>query len=296
MTGTLRLILCLLALASGHGDVHAQAVVDSLSPVFRSDSASREAIRAVEAGVSDSTRTDPLRALARADSLKRTLGRRGVYVGASLGVAFAQHSARDRFASAMQAQATANGQTVLQRQDPVHVLFPGGLLLGVPVLTHLDALLRTEHSYYRITGLAQKENEAATEFWYVNQTHLAGVGLRWHIPVSLLTVSGQPGLYLGYTHFWSFGPTGIRTPDGTVAARFNPAGAGMEVQAGFQQDFSKRWALTGGFSWSHLSFTSDGDWTYVAPAASAAGEKAQWTVGSMRFSMQGLYQFGRTER
>jgi hypothetical protein len=185
---------------------------------------------------------------------------------------------------------------VLQQQDPVHVFFPGGLIVGIPILTHLDWILRTEHFYYRVAGLAQRNNEQATEFWYVNQGHLAGTGGRWHIPVSFLTVNGEAGLYLGYTHYWSFGPTGIRSPDGSVAARFNPAGAGMEIQAGFQQNFEKRFTLTGGFSWSRLAFASDGAWTNVAPPSSVAGEKAEWTLTSMRFAMQGLYQFGRLRK
>ncbi|HLU69968.1 MAG TPA: hypothetical protein VKZ88_04280 [Fibrobacteria bacterium] len=295
-----RLVCLLLAGAAGLAAAQtspAPALSDTLSPVFRSDTTARDNIRAVEAGVTaDTTRVDPRQALARADSLHRKLARRGPYVGVSLGVAFAEHSARARFETAMNAQAAANGQRILQRQDPVHVLFPGGLLLGIPLLTHVDAVARTEHSYYRVTGLAQKDNEAAREFWYVNQTHLAGLGARWHVPVSLLTVSGQAGLYLGYTHFWSFGPTGMRAPEGSVAARFDPAGAGMEIQAGFQQDFDSRWALTGGFSWSRLSFASDGDWTNVVPDAAVPGEKAAWTVSSMRFAMQGLYQFGRRSR
>ncbi len=295
-------LVCLL-LAGAHGLARAQTmqpaqpVSDTLSPVFRSDTTARDNIRAVEAGVTgDTSRVSPQQALARADSLNQKLRHRGPYVGVTLGVAFAEHSARARFEAAMNAQAAANGQRILQRQDPVHVLFPGGLLLGIPLMTHVDAIARTEHSHYRVTGLAQKDNEAAREFWYVNQTHLAGLGARWHVPVSLLTVSGQAGLYLGYTHFWSFGPTGMRAPGGSVAARFDPAGAGMEIQAGFQQDFDRRWALTGGFSWSRLAFSSDGDWTNVAPDASVPGEQAEWTVSSMRFALQGLYQFGRSVR
>jgi len=269
------------------------AAVDSLSPVFRNDTASREAIRKVDAGVAGA---DSVRATARADSLRQKLKRRGPYVGVTLGVAFAEHSARDRFTTDMNVKATAAGQRILQRQDPVHVLFPAGLIVGVPLVGNLDLIARTEHSYYRVAGLAQKDNESATEYWYVNQTHLAGAGARWLVPVSLLTVNGQSGLYFGYTHFWSFGPTGVKSPDGSVAATFEPAGAGMEVAVGFQQDFDKRWALTGGFAWSRLSFASDGSWSNVAPDASAPSEKAEWTVGSMRFALQGVYQFGRTAK
>jgi hypothetical protein len=175
------------------------------------------------------------------------------------------------------------------------VLFPAGLLLGIPVSRHIDVMLRTEHFHYRVTGLAQKDNEAPTEYWYVNQAHLAGAGVRWLVPISFMTVTGQPGLHVSYTHFWSFGPTGIRSPDGSVRARSEPAGAGYEIQLGFQQDFDKRWALTGGLALSRLSFRSDGDWINVIPGA-AAGEPAEWTLQSLRIAVQGLYQFGRSAK
>lgn len=272
------------------GAAVAQTPADSLSPVFRSDSSKTEAIRAVEAGGSrnDSTRAERR---ARRDSLALKQERRGPYVGLSAGVAFARHSGSDRFAAAMTAQAAADTQRVLQDQDPVHVLFPAGLLIGVPVTRHLDLLLRTEHFHYRVTGLAQKGNEPPTEFWYVNQGHLAGAGIRWLVPVSLLTVAGQPGLHVTYTHFWSFGPTGMRAPGGSVAARPGVAGAGYELQAGFLQDFDARWALTGSLGFSRLSFRSRGDWSNVV--ASTVPERAEWTLTSMRFALQGLYQFGR---
>jgi hypothetical protein len=277
----------------GHAQTNSTATIDSVSPVFRSDSSKQDAIRKVEAGVAG---RDSTKSIARADSLRKKMKTRGPYVGVSLGVSFAEHSARDRFTNTMSARATAAGQRILQRQDPVHVLFPAGLLVGFPVLPNFDVMVRTEHSYYRVAGLSQKDNEAATEHWYVNQTHLAGAGGRWLVPVSLLSVNGESGLYLGYTHFWNFGPTGIRSPDGRVAATFKPTGAGMELQAGFVQDFDKRWALTGGFAWSRLSFKSDDLWANVAPASSAPSEQAEWSVSSMRFAMQGVYQFGRTAK
>lgn len=275
------------------GEAAAQAPADSLSPVFRSDSSKTEAIRSVEAGGSraDTARTDPR---ARRDSLALKQKRRGPYAGLTAGVAFARHSGSDRFAAAMTAQAAADSQRVLQDQDPVHVLFPAGLVVGVPVTRHLDLLLRTEHFRYRVTGLAQKDNEPPTEFWYVNQGHLAGAGIRWLVPVSLLTVSGQPGLHVTYTHFWSFGPTGMRSPEGSVAARPGPAGAGYELQAGFLQDFDARWALTGSLGFSRLSFRSRGDWSNVV--ASDVPETAEWTLTSMRVVFQGVYQFGRAKR
>jgi hypothetical protein len=268
----------------------AQTPADSLSPVFRSDSSKAEAIRAVEAG---GAVRDTGRSLARNDSLLIKLRRRGSYFGLSAGVAFAEHSAQDRFSTHMNSEAAAKGQRILQRQDPVHVFFPGGLLLGIPVLTNFDAILRTEHFYYKITGLAQKDNDAPTEFWYSQQAHLAGAGVRWLVPVSLLTVNGQPGLYATYTRFWNIGPTGMRSPDGSLSALTDLAGAGEEVQIGFQQDFDRRWALTFGLSWSRISLRSNADWSYVIP--NAVPVQADWTLTSMRLAMQGLYQFGRVK-
>jgi hypothetical protein len=286
LRGILALVMCFTL--TGAALVEAQAPADSLSPVFRSDSAQTGTIRQVEAGAT----TDTAKTLARADSLQAKLKRRGPYVGLSAGVSFAEHSAGNRFAAAMNAAVAADSQRILQRQDPVHVYFPAGLLVGVPVLPHFDLLLRTEHYHYRVTGLAQKDNDPPTEFWYVNQGHLAGAGVKWLVPGSLLTVTGQPGLYAAYTHFWSFGPTGMRSPEGSVRARTAPGGAGFEIQAGFQQDFDKRWVLTGGLSFSRLAFGSAGDWSNVV-AGSAPGQ-ADWTLTSMRFALQGLYQFGRT--
>src|SRR5690606_25152202 len=112
-----RLVCLLLAGAAGLAAAQtspAPALSDTLSPVFRSDTTARDNIRAVEAGVSaDTAGVDPRQALARADSLHRKLARRGPYVGVSLGVAFAEHSARARFETAMNAQAAANGQRIL---------------------------------------------------------------------------------------------------------------------------------------------------------------------------------------
>ncbi|HEX2613137.1 MAG TPA: hypothetical protein VHO02_06065, partial [Fibrobacteria bacterium] len=251
------------------------------------------AIRAVEAGTKlkpDSVAAQAAKAASRKDSLRAKLERRGPYVGLSVGIAFGEHSAADLFSNYMNAQATANGQRILQRQDPVHVFFPVGLVLGYPLPGNFDVVLRTESFYYKVTGLAQKDNDSPTEFWYANQAHLGGLGARWLVPLSLFTVDGRAGLYAGYTRFWNFGPTGIKSSSGSVRARTEPAGAGYEIQLGFQQDFDKRWTYSGGLSMSRLSFESDGDWSHVIPAASGP---ASWSLNSVRFAFQGLYQFGR---
>ncbi len=276
-------------------------------PAFMSDSARAALIRAVEAGaVAQDTLPDTIDAASRRDSLAGKMQRRGPYAGFTAGIAFGNHSASDLFAAHMTARANAAGQRILQRQDPVHIFFPTGLLLGYPVFSHFDLWLRTEHllsnpvqaAYtrperlgYTITGLAQRDNEPAQEYAYTTQAHLAGLGARWLVPVSFLTVSGKPGLYAAYTHFWSFGTTGLRADGGTLAARTDPAGAGFEVQVGFQQDFDRRFAFTGGLAFSRLSFRSDADWDLLLDTAPA--DRAEWTLQSMRLVLQMVYQFGR---
>jgi hypothetical protein len=293
------LFVSILALACALPDASsaqtaASATDATSSPVFQSDSAKFDAIRDVEAGKTAVSKKDSGRTLARNDSLVAKLKRRGPYVGLSAGLAFAEHSARDLFTAEMSSKASAKGERILQKQDPVHVFFPVGLMLGYPVSRHFDAIVRTEHIYYRVTGLGQKDNEAPTEYGYTQQAHFAGAGVRWLLPVSLLTVSGQPGLFLSYTHLWSFGPTGIRTSDGSVRAFTDPAGAGFEIQSGFQQDFDKRWILVGGLSFSRLALQSHGDWSNVA--FNTGSGSAEWTITSMRFALQGLYQFGRSTK
>lgn len=264
------------------------------SPVFANDTAKTDAVRAVEAGGTLADTSGRLSAGAGRDSLEARLARRGPFVGITAGAAFGRHSARDRMAADFTARATAAGERVLQRQDPVHLLFPVGLVAGIPVTRHFDLLLRTEHFRYRVTGLAQKDNEAATEYAYSTQANLGGVGVRWLVPVSFLTVSGQPGLYLAYTHFWQIGPGGMESDAGSLRSRFDAAGAGYELAAGFQQDFSARFALTGALAFSRLDFRSDGDWTLVAP--NSIPGPAEWQLNSARFMLQGIYQFGTRDR
>jgi hypothetical protein len=280
----------LTALACGFaGTAAAQtAPIDSVSPVFRDDSTKAAAVRAVEAGkVAQDTGT-----FQRDDSLLVKQRRRGAYIGLAVGFpSFTDHSARSLFSGYMASAAQADSSAVLQPQDPVHIVFPAGLVVGFPVFTYLDVWLRTEHFWSRVTGLTQHASDSPREYWYVTQGHLAGVGARYLVPVSLLAINGKPGLYAAYTHFWSFGPTGIYAPTGGVRARFEPAGAGYEVQLGYQQDYDRRFAFTGGLSFARLTFGSNASWNAILPTG--PDERAEWTLQSLRLTLTGIYQFGK---
>ena len=264
-----------------------KSAADSL-PAFSRDSSKTANIRALEAGKSPADSAHPALAPGFADSLEMKSRRRHPFLGATVSFAFANLSARQLFVDHLNADTSA---TVLQTPDPVAIYFPAGLLAAFPVLSYLDVWLRTEHFWYRASGLARNHADQSTrEYWYAVQGNLAGVGARYLIPVSLLSVNGQPGLYAAYTRFWSFGPTGIYSGNGSVRAKRDPAGAGSEFQAGFQQDFSKRWTWTGGLAFTNLSFESNSSWKNAiddGPAASAT-----WTLNSLRLCLQGFYQFG----
>jgi hypothetical protein len=270
------------------GDVHAQTTpIDSVSPVFQGDSAKAAAIRAVEAG----KLPQDTGSLQRDDSLLLKQKRRGPYVGFSAGVSFADNSAKNLFAAYMKDEAAADSARIVQSQDPVQIFAPVGLVLGIPVFPYLDVWFRTEHFWSRVNGLTQRGNASPREFWYVAQGHLAGVGARYLVPVSLLSVTGKPGLYAAYTHFWSFGPTGLKSPTGDLKAETDPAGAGYEVQLGYQQDYDKRFTFTGGLSFASLTFASKSSWRAILP--NAPDERAEWTLQALRFSVQGVYQIGK---
>ena len=276
-------------LAGFTGLARAQSsTIDSVSAVFRNDSANTAAIRSVEAGTikQDSASAE------RNDSLMIRQRHRGPFIGLSAGVAFTDNSAKTLFSDYMSSTVSpADSSRVVQFQDPVQIIFPVGLVVGYPVLSWLDVWVRTEHFWSRVNGLTQRNNESPKEFWYVAQGHLAGVGARYLVPVSLLSINGQPGLYAAYTHFWSFGPTGMYASSGAVRAKWDPAGAGYEIQMGYQQNYDKRFTFTGGLSFARLSFQSRASWKSIVPTGPDI--PAEWTLQALRFSLQGIYQFGK---
>ena len=280
-------LVLVLALCSVHAqNVPAPSAADSL-PAFKQDSLKTATIRALEAGRS-AMGASPAPTVGNADSLETKLRHRHPLIGLTGSFAFANLSARELFVNHMNADTSAS---VLQPLDPVAIYFPVGLLGAFPVLPYLDLWLRTESFWNRSSGLSRDHASQSTkEYWYVMQGNLAGVGARYLIPVSLLSVNGQAGLYAAYTRFWSFGPTGLYSSHGSVRAKMNPAGVGSEIQVGFQQDFSKRWTWTGGLAYTTLSFESTSPWTKVI--ADAPATSANWTLSSLRLCLQGFYQFG----
>jgi hypothetical protein len=286
----IRPAILLLALAAarafGQAPPDSAPPPDSL-PAFRHDSTKAAAVRSIEAGgAAEAAPAKP----SQADSLDLKLRGRGPFVALTAALSFSDLSAKQLFTGHLDTVSRRDSLRLLQRYDPVHVAFPFGLTVGIPVSAHLDLWLRSEHFWYRPSALAQGSGEAR-EFEYAVQGHLFGAGVRYLIPASLLSVTNRQGLYFAYTHFWNAGPTEIYAPTGKVRAKTRPAGAGYEIQAGYQQDFDKRWTLTGGLAFANIEFQSRAPWRNILPYG--PDETARWTLRSLRLSVQGMYQFGR---
>ena len=261
------------------------APADSLA-VFQTDSAKTKTVRNLEAGIHA---PDTSISKIHADSLDNNLRQRGIYLAVTAGLSFSNLSSKGYFSTQFDSTLIRDSLRVLQKYDPVHISFPVGILVGIPLFPYFDLWLRTDHFWYRPSALAQGTGPTR-EFWYAVQTHLFGLGARYMVPTALLSVNGRQGLYLAYSHFWNFGPTGIYAPTGSLRARMEPLGAGYEIQAGFQQNFDRRWVLTGGLAYSALSFKSQSSWRAILPTA--PDKTAQWELNSMRLCFLGMYQFG----
>lgn len=285
--------VCLFwVLAVGILQVHAEEkpVSDSLPATFQSDSAKLETIHDLEAGKTPGSPNKTVPTIgAHNDSLENKLRHRHAFIGATLAFAFSDFSGRQLFQAHMDTVATRDSLNKLQSQEPVTVYFPVGLSLAIPVFPYLDLWLRTESFWYNVTGLAHDTN-GTQEFGYAVQGNLLGVGARYLVPTSFLSVNRHPGLFVSYTHLWNLGKTRLYNGNGSLYAQMPIAGVGYEVQAGFQQDFEKRWTWTAGLAYTQLNLKSGSSWRSILPEA--PDESAIWTLRSLRLCVQGFYQFG----
>ena len=283
--------LFLATLLAGAAYAQGNAPRDSLPPAFQSDSTKFQTIRNLEAGKTGADTGKARAVTARyADSLNQKLHHRHPFLGATISFAFSDLSARNLFATHFQNVTANDTPGIVQTQDPVTVFFPVGLTAAYPLLPYLDVWLRTESFWYGVSGLSEDKTLNTHEYGYDVLGNVIGVGARYLIPVSLLSVNGHPGLYVSYTQFWNAGQSALYNGNGTLYAKMDPAGVGYEIQSGFQQDFDKRWAWTGGIAFTNLGFKSNSNWRNIL--SDGPDEKASWTLRSLRLCILGFYQFG----
>lgn len=297
--GTVLAAACLAMAAR----VRAQSPVADSLPAFKPDSLAQDPFRKVEAGPSPWTQVPAAApqsgkdSAARSDSLASQLGRRRPALSVHLGVDFFDLDAKEDFSASLAAlikDRTEAGDTlkVLQGYDPVHLAFPIGLQAIVPVGSNLDLVLKTHSYWYRQKAiLGHADSRHARDGWYAVQANLGGMGVRYYVPPSLLSVTGGLGLFVQGVVFWNLGGTEIYTPYGSAPARRDPLSSAYEIQFGVLQSVSGPWQLAGSIGFLQQDFTSARRWNEILAYAPPEG-KVHWGSSAISASMNLWYRFG----
>jgi hypothetical protein len=279
----------------------AAQTADSL-PAFRPDSAVQDPFRKVEAGPSvwsshpsaaDSA-AKPKTGLdsAQTDSLSSKLRSRHPAISFYAGIDFIDLDAKAGLGAQLLARTDRDSLQVLQNYDPVHLAFPLGFQAIFPLGAYLDAVAKTHSYWYKQTAiLGDKDLRHAGDEWFSLQANLGGLGLRYYIPPSLLSVTGGLGLYAQAVLYWNLGGTEMDTRYGTAPANFELSGSGYEIQFGLQKPLSGRLQLSGSLGFLQQDFQSDRPWSDILIFNPPAG-KVHWASSAIQASLHLGYNFG----
>jgi len=281
----------------------AASPADSL-PAFKSDSASADRFRQLERGGFSSGGIAPSGAsptVAQSDtgkvhfdSVTSMLRKRKLALTVYFGVDFFDFDGKEQFQNSLNTR--ISGDTTLSTLQPyenVHLAFPLGLQINVPIQTYLDLVLKTHSYWYQQTAiLGNKTTKAhvADESYNV-QGNLGGLGLRYYLPPAFISVSGQMTLYAQTVWYWNLGNSEIYSNYGSASANFDPTGSGFEIQLGYLQPLTKAWQITNSLGFIHQSFDSDTEWKNVVEYAPQAG-KAHWGSSGIQANISLEYHFG----
>ncbi len=218
------------------------------------------------------------------------------YVGVFAATTFFNLDEKNRLARMLQQP----GGSTLQPFESVHMAFPLGMMAAYPILTHLDVSVKLEGIWYSQSALFQAPGlegvpGPVSEERYVVQALLGGMGAKYLIPAAFLSVTGQPGLYVGYWHLWDLGLAELYTNHGSVRAEFEPGGTGYEFQVGFQHSPSKSFFWNAAISYQNLGFSSEANWEELArnsESATPSNGKASWNLAGLKIALNLYYQFG----
>lgn len=272
---------------------------DSL-PAFRSDSASADPFRKVEAGESPWAAPKPKADTGfRADTVTAKLTRRHPSLALWAGAEFSDLDAKEHFqndlAGRLKASAAA-GDTlqVLQPFEEAQLSFPVGVQAVIPLGPWFDAVGMARFSWYKQNAVLARTDLGKTnagEAWYAVQSSLGGAGLRFYVPPALLSVTGSLGLYAQFLWLWNLGESELYTRYGSARARLDPAGAGFELLFGLQKALTGPWQLAGSLGFVKQDYASDRDWNALLPYAAPAG-KVSWGSSSLQANLSLAYHFG----
>jgi hypothetical protein len=290
---TLAALLAATAIAFGAAPANAQNA-DSL-PAFRSDSASADPFRKLEAGQSPLAAPKPKGDTAfRADSVTAKLTRRRPAVSLWLGAEFSDLDAKDIFAADLQQLESVDSLDALQPYEQAHLSFPIGIQAVYPLGPWFDAVAMARASWYKqtaILGHRDANHSTAGEQWYAVQATLGGAGLRFYVPPSLLSVNGSLGLYAQFVWLWNLGGSELYTKYGNAPARIDPAGSGYELMFGLQQTLKGPWLLAGSLGFVQQEYASDRNWSDLLRNAPPPG-KVSWGSSSIQANLAIWYHFG----
>ena len=270
-------------------------LVDSLA-AFKSDSALADPFQKVESGaaafgtkpssVSDtgSKRTDSVTALIK----KRRPG-----VSLYLGIDFIDHSSKTNFQNSLIARDSAQGLNTLQGYEPVHLTFPVGLEVNIPLSPYLDWVVKFHSYWYKQTAILQNSvtKTPAGDEWFVVQGNLVGTGIKYCIPPALLSVTGQLGLTVQGIWYWNLGNSEMYTRYGNAKAEFGPLGSGYEIQLGFQQEVTKPWTISGGLGFLHQEYASKNSWGQILKYSAPTGS-VDCKISAISVTINLWYYFG----
>lgn len=291
-------ILCALAYILIPASPSRAQSADSL-PAFKPDSAVQDPFRKVEAGPSawsaNPTAAAPKSksdSLAQTDTVTARLRRRHPAVSAYLGIDFFDLDAKEALGAVVTARVAKDSLKVLQNYDPVHLAFPIGLQAILPLNGYLDLVVKTHSYWYKQTAiLGDRNSRHADDEWFAVQANLGGIGVRYYIPPSLLSVTGGLGLYAQGVYFWNLGNSEMYTPYGSAPARFDATGSAYEIQMGIQQTLSGPWQLSGGIGFLQQDFKSGNSWSDIIVFSPPAG-KVHWGSSAILASLNLWYHFG----
>jgi hypothetical protein len=282
-------------------DTGAYSRTDTL-PAFIPDTALQDTFQKIDAGPTPLTygTQPPSGPLSKADSLARKdtvtekLRKRHPALSLYGGVDFIDLDAKEILSNALSARLVADTTLkILQNYDPVHLAFPFGLQGLYPVNGWFDIVAKTHYYWYKQTAVLGDKTTTrhVGDEWYAVQTNIGGLGVRYYVPPSILSISTGLGIFAQGVLFWNLGGSELSTPYGSTKAEFDPAGAGYELMFGIQRSLSGPWQLAGALGFLQQDLKSDDPWSSVIRYNPPSGD-AHWGSSSIQLSLNLWYHFG----
>jgi hypothetical protein len=232
--------------------------------------------------------------LARKDTVTYKLRQRHPALSFYGGVDFVDLDSKQIMSNALSARLVADTTLkVLQNYDPVHLAFPFGLQALYPLNGWFDVVAKTHAYWYKQTAVlgTKSTSRHVGDEWYEVQANMGGLGLRYYMPPSILSISSGLGIFAQGVLYWNLGGSEFSTPYGSTKAEFDPMGAGYELMFGVQRSLRGPWQLAGALGFLQQDFKSNAPWSSLIKYSPPSGD-AHWGSNSIQLSLNLWYHFG----